>query len=589
VTKEERDRREAERKAKIAGAPDLGGVALPFSRSSLLRVFWVLALIFPAWTIWNARTDLNFETVFVGSVLYFICLVPSWFWVTARIQGLPIFPLFGLSFLPTYVVPLWHGHSMLAKYTDGEITAAAWTMAAFLLIALIFWQQSAVRNMGIPHAVRLIDLKKSEKILLICLLAEVVFEVLSLLFWQLGGGAFAAVRSFAGAAGRMAVFVFSYQLGQRKLQPAMKVFFLVLLAILIVQETATLMLANVIPTLGIAFTAYILGSGKIPWKAMSFALISISILHAGKYAMRENYLEKPRPSVAELPSFFTEWVGLGIQNLSPVNKSTKEPASVSTAKERAALIPTMALIMKNTPEPCPYLEGKSYDFIPSLLVPRIFSPTKGWAHTGNIILSLHYGILDFEGAMKTSIAFDPVMEAYANFGYLGVLILAVIMGFFIGGVTRLTIHVPMLSFGFLLGVQTVAVLISSFNTAGVFVTSMWQAFLALCGLSLVLMNKQNNPVWKYYALKLTEQLKFNKDAKNKKALEEALRIENEKNIKNGISDIVDNAAGSGMRHGAGNNQESVVSGHPSSISGGQSTDSVRHERPTRFVYGEKKK
>ena len=107
MTREERDKREAEKRARMEGSPDIGGVTLPFSRATLLRFFWGFALIFPAWTMWNARGNLTFETVFAGSVLYVACLLPSWFWATGRIQGLPIFPIFGLTFLPTYVTPLW--------------------------------------------------------------------------------------------------------------------------------------------------------------------------------------------------------------------------------------------------------------------------------------------------------------------------------------------------------------------------------------------------------------------------------------------------------------------------------------------------
>ena len=128
----------------------------------------------------------------------------------------------------------------------------------------------------------------------------------------------------------------------------------------------------------------------------------------------------------------------------------------------------------------------------------------------------------------------------------------------------------MLSFGFLFGVQSIAVLISSFNTAGVFVTSMWQAFLALVVLSFFLMHKANNPVWKYYALKLVEKLKFKSDAKTKKALEEALQ--NEESAEE--LRIGDSGSGDSSKAERENRKEK--------------TAAVMHERPIRFVYGENK-
>jgi hypothetical protein len=577
MTREERDKREAEKRARMEGSPDIGGVTLPFSRSTLLKAFWGFALAFPAWTLWNARADLTFETVFAGSVLYCVALFPCWMWTTGRVQGLPIFPIFSLNFLPTYVTPLWQGHDSLRQYSFGQINTAAWTVAGFLLIAQLFWQQSAIRAVGVPQAVRMIDLKKAEAVLIWCLIAEVIFEIGSLFFQQLGGGGFAVIRGFAGAAGRMGLFVFSYRLGQGELSPFKRVLFICLVSALVIQECASLLLSAALPTIGVVFAAYILGSGKVPWKVLSLTVVAISILHAGKFEMRAIYLDPEKPKTASLtdyPEYFAEWVGYGLKNLAAGGVSNKTDEKVSSAAQRASLIHLMVQIQTMTPSQVPYLEGATYSFIPSLLIPRILSPGKAWAHTGNIILSLQYGILSGEAVFKTSVAFDPVMEAYANFGFLGVLVFAVVFGFFIGWSTRLTIHVPMLSFGFLFGVQVVSCLMGTWNTTGVLVTAIWQSFLALLGLSFVLMGKQNNPVWKFYAIKLAEKLKLKKDPKLIKAFEE-------------VNEVL-SAEDGGL----------VAEGGPTSLQTSQTREELRrveeekapvtHKRPKRFIYGEKK-
>jgi hypothetical protein len=578
MTREERDRREAEKKARMEGSPDIGGVTLPFSRSTLLKTFWAFALAFPVWTLLNARAELSFETVFAGAVLFLATLLPGWFWCTGRVQGLPIYPIFAISFIPTYVTPLWQGHSMLETYTPDEINTAAWTVAGFLLIGMLFWQQMAVRAVGVPQAVRMIDLRKSENILLVCVLAELLFELLFFFFNQLGGGAFAAVRGFATSAGRMGIFVLSYQMAQGELSQWKKSLFMGALGLLIIQETASLVLANVIPTLGIAFAAYVLGSGKIPWKAMSAVVVMISILHAGKFEMRDLYHsgEKKAGGIMTYPAYFAEWIGFGLKNLG-MGKKGDEKREVSSAKERAALIPLMIKIQTMTPNKVPYLEGESYKFIPSLLVPRILSPQKKWSHTGNMMLSLHYGILDEEGIWRTSVAFDPLMEAYANFGFIGVGALAVVMGFFLGWATRLTIHVPMLSFGFLFGVLIIGTLGGSWNTMGVYITSTWQSFLALAGLSFLLMGKQGNPVWKYYAIRLAEKLKLKGKDPNLEALLKELEAGTRLNSED-----------RGQRAEAGD-RESAVDGQGSVVGGSNEVKAtVFHNRPTRFVYGKQK-
>lgn len=186
-----------------------------------------------------------------------------------------------------------------------------------------------------------------------------------------------------------------------------------------------------------------------------------------------------------------------------------------------------------------------------------------------MMMSLHYGILTYEGIFTTSVGFDPVIESYANFGYLGVMILAILMGFFLGWVTRLTINVPMLSFGFLFGVLVIGTILSSWNTMGVFVTSTWQSFLALAGLSLVMMDKLDNPVWKYYAAKLAEKLRLKgKDPKIEKVLKQAETATGRDSGVQGLSET------------------EVVAGNGSLVAGsGTAPVPQRHERPKRFIYG----
>ena len=245
----------------------------------------------------------------------------------------------------------------------------------------------------------------------------------------------------------------------------------------------------------------------------------------------------------------------------------------------------MVMIQTMTPSKVPYLEGKTYEFIPSLLIPRVFSPKKAWSHTGNMMLSLHYGLLTEETIYNTSIGFDPVMEAYANYGFVGVLALAVIMGFFLGWVTKLTINVPMLSFGFMFGVLVIGSLIGSFNTTGVYVTTTWQSFLALVGLSFVLMGKLENPVWKYYALKLAQKLKLRgRDPKTEAILKEVEAVVGPVSLEDGGQpSFAPNLAGSGGATEGGRPPSSN-----SDLPSANEVAPVRNERPKRYVYGDKR-
>ena len=113
---------------------------------------------------------------------------------------------------------------------------------------------------------------------------------------------------------------------------------------------------------------------------------------------------------------------------------------------------------------------------------------------------------------------------------------------------------------------------------GVSVSTTWQGLFALSNLSLLITKTIPNLLW--------------------------IRPEALRKMGDGRSDIEGGSARGVRREGAeqvagyglpatgegrAGGQGSVVSGHPSSISKNPSTDSVRHERPKRFIYGKKNK
>ena len=195
----------------------------------------------------------------------------------------------------------------------------------------------------------------------------------------------------------------------------------------------------------------------------------------------------------EMPGFYLKWMENGLFSLS--KGETKSGEKVTDAAERGVMVHLLLMVQKMTPSQVPFLEGETYRYLPEMLIPRIFSKEKVKAHVANMILSLHYGLLDYEGIFKTSIGFDPIVEGYANYGYLGVLGTAVAMGLLIGFITYLGNGVPLLSYRFLLAVLVLAGLIGSTNTVGVMVTVTWQSFLALSAVGLVMMKKIPNPLF----------------------------------------------------------------------------------------------
>jgi len=110
----------------------------------------------------------------------------------------------------------------------------------------------------------------------------------------------------------------------------------------------------------------------------------------------------------------------------------------------------------------------------------------------------------------------------------------------------------MLSFRFLAGVQLMATLLASFNTAGVLVTSLWQSLISLVLLSFVLMKKMPNPLF--------------------------AKPESVRRLSDGKDGLADHGSG-GVR--SENDGRSVTK---SSITALAEQGQLRHERPHRYIY-----
>jgi hypothetical protein len=152
----------------------------------------------------------------------------------------------------------------------------------------------------------------------------------------------------------------------------------------------------------------------------------------------------------------------------------------------------LLLVQKKTPDEVPYFNGATYAPIPRLLIPRFLDDAKGISHAGNIMLTVNYGLQTIEQTQSTSIGWGLLPEAYANFGYLGIAGLAVVLALFYGWITNLTVGVPMTSLRFVLGLLIMAAATRA-DTMGIFITTQFQGVVGVSVAAMVLMRRQRNP------------------------------------------------------------------------------------------------
>ena len=164
MTKGERDKREAEKKARLEQKGSIGGVELPLNRGQLQIVFWALSGMFFFRQIFVPKVG-TFDLWFFGMLLSAVCLVPMWLWVSGRVHGLPLWPLYCLSLIPSYCMQFINASETVKPYTQQEQLKAVLTMIGFVSIGSLIVHQLTNRNPPSAPMARAFDLEKSKPML----------------------------------------------------------------------------------------------------------------------------------------------------------------------------------------------------------------------------------------------------------------------------------------------------------------------------------------------------------------------------------------------------------------------------------------
>jgi hypothetical protein len=188
---------------------------------------------------------------------------------------------------------------------------------------------------------------------------------------------------------------------------------------------------------------YVIVAKRIPYGVLGMILVAVTVLHAGKGAMRQRYWETETnyggvSSLLQVPQLAAEWVGEGIHVI--VTGSGEQ-----SPLDRTGLLQMILRVQSDTPNHIDYLMGETYALLPSILVPRFIDPDKPASQVGMDLLNIRYGILTVEGAAVTAVGWGFIAEAYANFGDLGVIGIALLFGFYCGMLQRWSVGAPTLS------------------------------------------------------------------------------------------------------------------------------------------------
>lgn len=460
---------------------------------NLLRAFWIgvtgLALV-----IGFTSRPIYFESL-LGSILIAVsALIPLFFWCSKRVLGVPIYPVYALTFLWTFALPLASEHPKVALYSANAHMSAALIIAGCSLLGTISWLITSKYYAAVPTSVRTLDAGSGETFFFCILAINDLFTMAALAGWvQVDAGLFSLIRATLNGLEALAVFVLAHQWGKGELSKKKVKLLAGLILLALVTNASSLLLVASFSTFLLVTVAYVLGRGRIPWVTLSVVLVCLVTLHYGKGAMREKYWygkEDQAPVQPwQYPALIAEWSSYSLGYL--LNSEPKEEDNRQSFFERASLIHLFLLVQDNSPKDIPYLMGSTYSIIPELLVPRFLMPDKAASHEGTYLLNIQYGLQTREQTAQTTIGWGLFNESYANFGIAGCALLSILFGAIYGTISCWSLNSPILSSRFLFAILVISVAFQAEFSASVYLTSLFQSIVPLLVLALVFMKPQS--------------------------------------------------------------------------------------------------
>ena len=179
---------------------------------------------------------------------------------------------------------------------------------------------------------------------------------------------------------------------------------------------------------GLAFVAT---KNRLPWGTIGVVVCVVIFLQPSKSIIRQQIaLGELGTSVSEA---MVRWVAVAASGWADVLSGQGSlNTQLATTASRSSLLTMTGLILEETPELVPYQFGASYPLLIQNLIPRVLWPDKPTVNTANQFFQVEYGLTTQENLASVSIACGFEAEGYLNFGWIGIVIVSLVVGFVFG-------------------------------------------------------------------------------------------------------------------------------------------------------------
>lgn len=457
-------------------------------RSRLLeQSFWVALATLALYETLKVR----FASAAVTTLAVLVCataLAPAFLWIRRLAPGYPLFPVMAATYLWTYGLPALNQQFAVAAYPASRQVGALTAALLFLVVSTVTWLALVRLPPPLPKQLLQFDRRATVPTLLAGLAVATLWQLnASLQLFSVPRGYTSVFNALAIAALSVASPSLAFLLGAGKLTRGAGAAYLALMAVYLVAHLSSLYLHGVV-TVGVSVLTYSIARGRVPFAFALGLLATVTVLHMGKAEMRGRYWARQQGPVKpwDYLAFYLEWAGAGLRHVAAAEAAPGAHA-VQDPLERSSLLWVMLRLQDEIPARKPFLLGETYEYVLPLLVPRLLNESKMNALQGNQVLAIQAGIVRKEDADRVAIGIGYLAEAYANFGWTGIVVLAVVLGALLAQVTRWSLGAPVISFRGSFAVLALVACFQTESTAAGVISSLFQQSLVLVALSCALM------------------------------------------------------------------------------------------------------
>ncbi len=426
--------------------------------------------------------------------------------------GLPLLPMMAVQSLIIYGIPIVVGHEDILIYPAEFVFKAGTEVMVFNLAMVLAWRigmQIIFPSRPVSYALQEFNRTGAagwSRLGFILVVVATAFQVIqgfdfgSAIISSLPSGSSSIVYALLSVASACGFFLISMTVGGNEASPLEKIVFWMLLVANGMIMASGLLLSSAAASLITVAIGFFWSNGRIPWRYLTVAMLTLSFLNSGKNTMRARYWPSVdsagiQVSPSAMPSLYAEWAQSSYEAILADNQpaSTLKPGSNAPAIKNQTLLDrvdnlqnllfVIDAIQAGHAKP---LEGQTYTLIPPLLVPRIFWPDKPRTHEGQVLLNVHFGRQDDISTFTTYVAWGLLPEAYGNFGALaGSVSLGCVLGMLFAWIENLSARKLVVSLEGFLSLNLLMSLMNSFEmVASVLVTATFQSMLVVIGASL---------------------------------------------------------------------------------------------------------